>query len=106
MSTTDKHQASENDPVEAGGAVDPARSSTHTSQEGLEIFLRGRGLEGRLDRYLKSERKNLYIRTKLGDDGAKELAAALRKNSTLTHLHLENNKIGDEGAVAVGEALR
>ena len=34
------------------------------------------------------------------------IAEALKVNEVLTHLDLENNRIGDEGAKAIGEALR
>jgi Ran GTPase-activating protein (RanGAP) involved in mRNA processing and transport len=39
------------------------------------------------------------------DEGAKEMANALKKNSTLTNLILARNYIEDAGAEALGEAL-
>eukprot|EP00463_Aulacantha_scolymantha_P006082 TRINITY_DN7605_c0_g1_i1.p2 TRINITY_DN7605_c0_g1~~TRINITY_DN7605_c0_g1_i1.p2 ORF type:complete len:60 (+),score=20.06 TRINITY_DN7605_c0_g1_i1:353-532(+) len=41
-------------------------------------------------------------RNKIGDYGAKTLAQALQKNSTLTELTLSENKISDHGAKVFG----
>ncbi len=43
---------------------------------------------------------------KIGDDGAKALATALKTNKTLTTLNLSDNRIDDEGAKALAEALK
>ena len=48
---------------------------------------------------------NLY-ENKIGDEGAKALAEALQENQTLTSLVLWDNKIGDEGGKALLEALQ
>ncbi|CAF1643743.1 unnamed protein product, partial [Adineta ricciae] len=42
---------------------------------------------------------------KIGDEGARHLADALTHNTTLTTLNLEVNKIGDEGARHLADAL-
>ena len=42
----------------------------------------------------------------IGDNGAVALSEALKTNLTLTSLELRNNKIGDNGAVALSEALK
>ena len=41
----------------------------------------------------------------IGDEGAKELAAAFKTNKTLTELQLYRNKIGNEGAKQLAAAL-
>jgi hypothetical protein len=41
----------------------------------------------------------------IGDEGAIALAAALKENATIRELHLSFNVIGDEGAVALARAL-
>ena len=41
----------------------------------------------------------------IGDDGAVALAEALHHNSTLKELYLSTNSIGDDGAVALAKAL-
>ncbi|KAF9322929.1 hypothetical protein BG006_001946 [Podila minutissima] len=51
-----------------------------------------------------SEQPETYV--KIGDNGAQALAAALRTNSTLTILNLDQNLIGDSGAQALAAALR
>ncbi|KAF9300443.1 hypothetical protein BGZ91_009807, partial [Linnemannia elongata] len=43
---------------------------------------------------------------KIGSNGAKALAEALKTNSTLTNLNLQSNSIGDNGAQALSEALK
>ena len=43
---------------------------------------------------------------KIGDDGAKDLAEALKVNTALTKLYLDGNKIGDNGAKDLAEALK
>ena len=49
---------------------------------------------------------HLYLwGNKIGADGARDLAAALAGNATLTHLDLMINSIGDEGASALAAAL-
>ena len=40
------------------------------------------------------------------DDGAREIAAALRVNSTLHTLNLNSNSVGDDGAREIAAALR
>ncbi len=42
----------------------------------------------------------------LCDNSARELAEALKTNTALTTLNLRDNSIGDEGAVALAEALK
>ncbi|KAI9029521.1 kinase-like domain-containing protein [Hyaloraphidium curvatum] len=42
----------------------------------------------------------------IGDSGVRALAEALRSNSTLTTLWLDNNSIGDEGARALAAVLK
>jgi hypothetical protein len=42
----------------------------------------------------------------IGDDGAKQIADALKDNRSLKHLCLLDNKIGDDGAKAIADALK
>jgi hypothetical protein len=42
----------------------------------------------------------------IGDQGAIAIAEALRVNGALTHLIIEGNRIGDDGAAALARALR
>eukprot|EP00592_Proboscia_alata_P024229 CAMPEP_0194438114 /NCGR_PEP_ID=MMETSP0176-20130528/103337_1 /TAXON_ID=216777 /ORGANISM="Proboscia alata, Strain PI-D3" /LENGTH=76 /DNA_ID=CAMNT_0039260003 /DNA_START=233 /DNA_END=460 /DNA_ORIENTATION=- len=42
----------------------------------------------------------------IGDDGATDIAKALRANTTLTMLNLDRNEIGVDGATAIAEALQ
>jgi len=42
----------------------------------------------------------------IGGKGAEELADALKVNSTLRWLYLNNNNIGDKGAEALADALK
>ncbi|CAM4772627.1 unnamed protein product, partial [Rotaria magnacalcarata] len=42
----------------------------------------------------------------IGDNGAQQLAEALKLNKSLTWLNLQNNQITDSGAHLVGEALK
>ena len=46
-----------------------------------------------------------FFGSNIGDDGAVALAEALRHNSTLNSLNLYGNNIGDAGAVALAKAL-
>ena len=46
------------------------------------------------------------IWNKIGDEGAAEIAEALKKNDTLTYLNLYNNNIGAEGAKALATAMK
>ena len=41
----------------------------------------------------------------IGDEGAKAIGEALKENTSLTEIFLWNN-IGDEGGKAIGEALK
>ncbi len=41
----------------------------------------------------------------IGDAGAVSIAQALVGNTTLTQLYLNNNQIGDAGAAAIAQAL-
>ena len=43
---------------------------------------------------------------RIGDSGAAAIAQALRSNSVLTRLNLQNNRISDPGATAIGQALQ
>ncbi len=43
---------------------------------------------------------------KIGAEGAKALAEALKTNASLTTVNLEGNEVGDEGAKALAEALK
>eukprot|EP00571_Detonula_confervacea_P009813 CAMPEP_0172300584 /NCGR_PEP_ID=MMETSP1058-20130122/2642_1 /TAXON_ID=83371 /ORGANISM="Detonula confervacea, Strain CCMP 353" /LENGTH=268 /DNA_ID=CAMNT_0013010407 /DNA_START=442 /DNA_END=1245 /DNA_ORIENTATION=- len=43
---------------------------------------------------------------KIGDEGARSLADALTGNKTLTYLYLRSNDIGDDGARAMADALK
>ena len=43
---------------------------------------------------------------KIGDEGGKAIGEALKVNTSLTKIELYNNNIGDEGAKAIGEALK
>eukprot|EP00588_Corethron_pennatum_P013780 CAMPEP_0194274722 /NCGR_PEP_ID=MMETSP0169-20130528/7733_1 /TAXON_ID=218684 /ORGANISM="Corethron pennatum, Strain L29A3" /LENGTH=259 /DNA_ID=CAMNT_0039017993 /DNA_START=82 /DNA_END=861 /DNA_ORIENTATION=+ len=115
MPAGDKRQASENELVEVGRAVDPARSSPHTAEDSIVSFLRvwgtedavnGWGKEDDVHEYLERGRKSLVLDNVLGVDGAKVLAAALRDNTTITTLNLNKNEIGDEGAAAIVKGLR
>ena len=45
-------------------------------------------------------------RNNIGDQGASAIGDALKVNGALTTLWLTNNKIGDQGASAIGEALK
>ena len=57
----------------------------------------------RLNKIIK---KDSQFKTKsLSDDAAKALAVILQYNTQLQTLYLNNNKIGDEGAIALGKAL-
>ncbi|GBG24618.1 Leucine-rich repeat serine/threonine-protein kinase 2 [Hondaea fermentalgiana] len=49
--------------------------------------------------------KRSFSESTIGDDGAKALADALAKNSSLQTLWLKDNEIGDDGAKALGDAL-
>ena len=42
----------------------------------------------------------------IDDEGAKAIGEALKVNTSLTSIILDNNEIGDEGAKAIGEALK
>ena len=42
----------------------------------------------------------------ISDQGAETIAAALKSNSSLTHLHLSHNAISDQGAGAIAAALK
>jgi len=42
---------------------------------------------------------------KIGDQGATAVAEALKVNGALTNLNLFINKIGDQGATAIAKAL-
>ncbi|KAL0245109.1 hypothetical protein GEMRC1_009189 [Eukaryota sp. GEM-RC1] len=42
----------------------------------------------------------------IGDEGAIAIAEALKVNSSVTNINLWNNSIGDEGAIAIAEALK
>ena len=46
------------------------------------------------------------VNNRIGDEGAKALGEALKNNTTLTILDLMCNRIGDEGGQALGEALQ
>ncbi|CAF1667628.1 unnamed protein product, partial [Adineta ricciae] len=49
----------------------------------------------------------LYLSgNRIGDEGAQHIANALRTNTTLTTLDLSGNEIGDEGAQHIADALR
>ena len=43
---------------------------------------------------------------KIGDSGAKELAAALHTNTSLIELKVSDNKVGDTGAMEFSAALQ
>ena len=43
---------------------------------------------------------------RIGDEGASALGEAVKVNSSLKSLDLQRNGIGDEGATAIGDALR
>eukprot|EP00667_Euglena_gracilis_P030533 EG_transcript_42343 len=49
---------------------------------------------------------HLWSGNKMGPEGAKAVAEALRHNATLHTVNLSWNKMGPEGAKAVAEALR
>ena len=50
--------------------------------------------------------KELYLGdNRITDEGAIAIAAALRMNNTLTILSLKNNKVGDKGAISITDAL-
>jgi len=57
-------------------------------------------------RHTKAATKLYLFENKIGDEGAKVIGEALRTNITLTKLYLSENEIGDEGAKVIGEALR
>ena len=72
----------------------------------LATFLKGNTTLTTLT--LGFKRKNIFLNQDwLGNEGAKALAnVLLKKNRTLTHLDLEGNYIGYEGAHALAEALK
>ena len=43
---------------------------------------------------------------KIGDEGGKAIGEALKVNTSLTEIYLGDNNIGDEGGKAIGEALK
>ena len=43
---------------------------------------------------------------KIGDQGAIAIGEALKVNGALTKLFLNRNSFGDQGAIAIGEALK
>ena len=43
---------------------------------------------------------------RIGNEGARGLAAGVEKNRSLRHLHLDGNQLGDAGAAALCDALR
>ena len=49
---------------------------------------------------------DLHSNPKIGDEGAKALAEALKVNATVKELYLTDCGIGDDGAAALAEALR
>ncbi|KJE97840.1 interleukin-1 receptor-associated kinase 4 [Capsaspora owczarzaki ATCC 30864] len=56
---------------------------------------------------VKNASGTLYLsRNRIGDEEAKAIAEALKVNTTLTHLFLGGNQIGDAGARAIAEALK
>ena len=42
----------------------------------------------------------------IGDEGAKAIGEALKVNTSLTEIYLDGNNIGVEGGKAIGEALK
>jgi len=65
----------------------------------------------RLEEALRAIRENktakLALRgNRIGEAGVKEVAEALKANTTLTMLNLRDNSIGDAGAKEVAEALK
>ena len=54
--------------------------------------------------------KSFYLfiidNNRIGDKGAVSIAQCLKKNKALTKLQLEKNQIGDEGACAIAEAIK
>jgi hypothetical protein len=71
-------------------------------------FRNGAGLQDKLNNlnaWCKVIVLNLYD-CELGDDGAREIAATLRVNSTLQTLNLRNNSVGADGAPEIAAALR
>ena len=49
--------------------------------------------------------RSLGHNKEIGDEGAKALAEALKVNTTVKELHLNECGIGDDGAAALAEAL-
>ena len=47
----------------------------------------------------------ILIKNKIGDDGAIALANALKGNTSLRHLFLSENNIRDNGAIALANAF-
>jgi len=43
---------------------------------------------------------------RIGDEGAEALGEAIKTNPSITKLNLNRNQIGDEGAIALAEALQ
>ena len=71
-------------------------------------FHNGAGLQDRLNS-LNAWCKMIVLRLggcDLGDDGTREIAAALRVNSTLQTLNLGGNRLGADGAREIAAALR
>ena len=56
---------------------------------------------------LHNEVEELYLEyNKISDEGAKALAEALKVNTALQELYLGGNNVSDEGAKALAEALK
>ena len=75
----------------------------------LYEFLRNEIRASSLDDFLRFPKYYTYLelgKNKIGDEEAKVIAEALKNNHTLHTLNLENNEIGDEGGKIIGEALK
>ena len=48
----------------------------------------------------------ILYENKIGDEGGKAIGEALKVNTSLTVIDLDRNKIGVEGGKAIGEALK
>ena len=49
---------------------------------------------------------DIFYLNNIGDEGAKAIGEALKVDTSLTSMYLLHNNIGDEGGKAIGEALK
>ena len=89
-------------------AVETAKLDVVVERKRGIKFSNGTGLRDKLNS-LNEWCKVIVLRLvecELGDDGAREIAAALRVNSTIQTFNLEGNSVGDDGGREIAVALR